>query len=94
MQKISDLNIKLRTKGEKRREIFDYFFDRLYPDWLKFKKKKDSESNKKTFQKFLGIKFGRISTEDMIGLKGICLDAEKHGSNFAKVFYGRFKIKK
>ena len=101
MKSIGEMNIRFRGKGEKRKEIFEYFFERLYPDWCSFKKLKQTPSSKKTFQKFLALKFGYISTEDLIGLKGKCLDAEKHctdpkkkGSIFAVVFYASFKKQK
>lgn len=94
MKSISDIQYTVRSKGDKRNEVFDYFFDRLYPDWLSYKKLNDNPKSKKTFQKFLAIKIGHVSVHDLIGLKGMCLDSEKRGGNFARFFYGRFKIKK
>lgn len=94
MKSIGEMNITLRGKGDQRNEIFEYFFERLYGPWLEFKKQKPTPANKKVFQKFLALKISHMETFDLIGYKGMCIDAEKRGAVFGKFFYGNLKMKK
>lgn len=67
-----------------RDELFDFFYAKVAPAWLAYTKKPLRKA-------YLAMKISHLKDRDLFFLKSDCLDAERRGQIFSKVFWGSLK---
>lgn len=74
-----------RLPGEARNErdeLFNFFYPKLASTWGK---------SPQLTKGYLAMKISHLSVQDLYYLKSVCLDAERRGVPFSKVFWGSLK---
>jgi len=80
--------VKIKRKGPRneRDELLDFFYERLAPAYEKFTKKP-------LMKGYLAMKISHLKDRDLFFLKSDCLDAERRGQTFSKVFWGSLRVR-
>ncbi len=88
---LKDIPRKKSKAGSERAALVEFFVDKLWQPYRKFKKLEDTEKTKKAFVGHLAFKLSHIKLHDLYFMKSTGIEYEKKGDEFGKYFWGALK---
>lgn len=76
---------KRKGPRNERDELLDFFYENLKDAWRKYSKKQLTKA-------YVAIRISHLQVRDLHYIKSICLDGERRGTPFSKVFWGSLKL--